>query len=82
MMHCLLSVQWLWKNDWQPWKFENFPRWFVFLAGLSEDGNGNILFIKADSLGEKHIMLLIPSHTNQTIKSKIERIIDRSQEPG
>lgn len=54
----------------------------LFLAGLSEDGNGNILFIKADSLGEKHIMLLIPSHTNQTIKSKIERIIDRSQEPG
>lgn len=54
----------------------------LFLADLSEDGNGNILFIKADSLGEKHIMLLIPSHTNQTIKSKIERIIDRSQEPG
>ena len=38
-----------------------------FLAGLSGDENTNILFIKADSSGEKHaIMLQVSSCANWT----------------
>ena len=52
-----------------------------FLAGLSEDGNGNILFIKADSSGEEYtIMLQVSTSTNQTNRNKIERIIDESKD--
>ena len=40
---------------------------YSFLAGLSGDGNRNILFIKADISGEKHaIMLQVSSCANRT----------------
>ena len=52
-----------------------------FLAGLSKDGNGNFLFMNADSSGEKHtIMPRVSSHTNRANKSKIERVIDESKD--
>ena len=57
------------------------PQHDSFLAGLSEDGNGNIFFMKADNSGEEHtIMVQVTFHTNQKNKSKIERIIDESKD--
>ena len=57
------SVHRVWKNDWQTSKV---------LAVLSEDGNGNILFVKADSSGKEHnIMWQVSSRTNQRNKGQI-----------
>ena len=48
---------------------------------MSEDGNGNILFVKADSSGKEHnIMWQVSSRTNQRNKGQIERIIDESKD--
>ena len=51
-----------------------------FMTGLSDDGNGNVLLMKADSSDEEHaIMLQVSYRTHWTNKNKIERIITESK---
>ena len=50
------------------------------MTGLSEDGNGYILLMKADSSDEEHaIMLQVSYRTHWVHKNKIERIITESK---
>ena len=56
---------------------ENFktPLNDLFLAGLTEDVNGNILFTKVDSSGEEHtITLQASSRPTRNVESKLEKI--------